>query len=187
MIDARSGIINRQWYTFFLNLFDLLDAGTNTLTMEDLQQAPPIVPYVPTTAAVTGKFSAYKNSSQVLTSGFDDPVVFQVEDYDEAGNYDPTTGLFTATVASDWLIGAGVTISGQAAGNTSRIILYKNGSVYKRLDGDVVGGATSNMLNGTIPVSLNAGDTLGIRCFSSGSATAVAGSDVCYFTGVRVR
>ena len=47
MIDPRSGLVNRQWYTFFLNLFDLADGGTNSWTMNDLQQMPPVIPYVP--------------------------------------------------------------------------------------------------------------------------------------------
>lgn len=44
MIDARSGLVNRDWYRFFLNLFDLADAGNNTWTLTDLMQAPPVVP-----------------------------------------------------------------------------------------------------------------------------------------------
>lgn len=41
LIDERTGYISREWYRFFLNLFDLTGAGSNPTTLEDLQIGPP--------------------------------------------------------------------------------------------------------------------------------------------------
>jgi hypothetical protein len=40
LIDERSGLMSREWYRFFLNLFRLTGGGTNDLTLSDLQLAP---------------------------------------------------------------------------------------------------------------------------------------------------
>lgn len=39
-IDARTGLMAREWYRFFLNLFTLTGSGTTDITLADLQVAP---------------------------------------------------------------------------------------------------------------------------------------------------
>lgn len=39
-IDERTGLISREWYRFFLNLFTLVGAGTVQPSIEDLEVAP---------------------------------------------------------------------------------------------------------------------------------------------------
>lgn len=39
-IDERTGLMSREWYRFFLNLFNLTGSGTNTITLDDLQVSP---------------------------------------------------------------------------------------------------------------------------------------------------
>lgn len=46
IIDERTGLVSREWYRFFLNLFQLVGNGSNDITLEDLQLAP-----VPTDAS----------------------------------------------------------------------------------------------------------------------------------------
>jgi hypothetical protein len=41
LIDERTGLIAREWYRFFLNLFNLTGAGNNTASLTDLQLGPP--------------------------------------------------------------------------------------------------------------------------------------------------
>lgn len=41
IIDERTGLISREWYRFFLNLFTLTGSGSNPTTIEDLQVGPP--------------------------------------------------------------------------------------------------------------------------------------------------
>jgi len=38
--DLRTGLISREWYRFFLSLFNLTGGGTNTVTLVDLQLGP---------------------------------------------------------------------------------------------------------------------------------------------------
>ena len=41
LIDPRTGLMSRQWYRFFLNLFDLTGSGNNITSLDDLQVGPP--------------------------------------------------------------------------------------------------------------------------------------------------
>ena len=40
-IDERTGLMAREWYRFFLNLFVLTGSGNNPTTLDDLQIGPP--------------------------------------------------------------------------------------------------------------------------------------------------
>jgi len=42
LLDPRSGMISREWYRFFLNLFELTGGGQNTTSLKDVQLGPPI-------------------------------------------------------------------------------------------------------------------------------------------------
>ena len=41
LIDQRTGLISREWYRFFLNLFVLTGSGSNQVSLTDLQIGPP--------------------------------------------------------------------------------------------------------------------------------------------------
>jgi len=41
-IDPRTGLMAREWYRFFLNLFTLTGSGTNVGSLTDLQLGPPV-------------------------------------------------------------------------------------------------------------------------------------------------
>lgn len=41
IIDERTGLISREWYRFFLNLFTLVGQGNNQTSLDDLQIGPP--------------------------------------------------------------------------------------------------------------------------------------------------
>jgi hypothetical protein len=43
-IDPRTGLMSREWYRFFLNLFNLTGGGNNQTSLDDLQLAPPFTP-----------------------------------------------------------------------------------------------------------------------------------------------
>ena len=40
LLDARTGLMSREWYRFFLNLFAITGSGSNTASVADLQGAP---------------------------------------------------------------------------------------------------------------------------------------------------
>ena len=41
VIDANTGLMSREWYRFFVNLFNLTGDGSNTISLTDLQLGPP--------------------------------------------------------------------------------------------------------------------------------------------------
>jgi hypothetical protein len=41
LTDERTGLISREWYRFFLNLFQLVGGGSNQISLTDIQYAPP--------------------------------------------------------------------------------------------------------------------------------------------------
>jgi len=41
IIDERTGLMAREWYRFFFNLFNLTGGGSNSTSLEDLQVGPP--------------------------------------------------------------------------------------------------------------------------------------------------
>jgi hypothetical protein len=44
IIDSKTGMVSREWYRFFLNLFNLAGAGGNQTSLDDLQIGPPPQP-----------------------------------------------------------------------------------------------------------------------------------------------
>lgn len=40
-LDPRTGAVSREWYLFFLSLYDLTGGGTSTVSLEDIQLGPP--------------------------------------------------------------------------------------------------------------------------------------------------
>lgn len=43
-IDSRTGLVSREWYRFFLNLFNLAGAGGNQISLDEMQIGPPPQP-----------------------------------------------------------------------------------------------------------------------------------------------
>lgn len=39
-IDPRTGLMAREWYRFFFNLFTLTGSGTNNISLSDVQVSP---------------------------------------------------------------------------------------------------------------------------------------------------
>lgn len=52
LVDPRTGMVSREWYRFFLNLFTLTSDNANAGTIEDLEKAPPAADYGSTVAAL---------------------------------------------------------------------------------------------------------------------------------------
>jgi len=86
LVDERTNLISREWYRFFLSLFQLTGSGTSTINLTDLQVGPPNPEYgpistggtnsvaVPTAGAVaygdgiSYAFTGVGTAAQVLTS-----------------------------------------------------------------------------------------------------------------------
>jgi hypothetical protein len=82
--------------------------------------------------AVNGPaFSAYANSSaQTITSGSQQKVLFQVEEFDTDNCY--ASSRFTPTVEGYYQLNAQVRLDGATSTGEMMIVLYRNGSEYKR-------------------------------------------------------
>lgn len=52
-IDPRTGLMSREWYRFFLNIFNLTGGGNNQTSLDDLQVAPPFTPSTGGSGTVT--------------------------------------------------------------------------------------------------------------------------------------
>ena len=64
LTDARTGLISREWYRFFFNLFQLTGSGSNYASLTDLQVGPPVQEIDLTTVdPVPAGFAAYAAGS----------------------------------------------------------------------------------------------------------------------------
>lgn len=64
LTDSRTGLISREWYRFFFNLFQLTGNGTNYASLTDLQVGPPVQEIDLTTVdPVPAGFAAYAAGS----------------------------------------------------------------------------------------------------------------------------
>jgi hypothetical protein len=82
--------------------------------------------------AVNGPaFSAYANSStQTITNGSQQKVLFQTEEFDTNSNFASST--FTPTVAGYYQLNAEVRLDGASGTGEMMIVIWKNGAEYKR-------------------------------------------------------
>jgi len=131
------------------------------------------------------KFSVYRNTSQSI-SGFT-KISWDTEDYDTNNNF--TGGTYTVPVTGFYAFTAKGDITN--AGSVQQrmfISLYKNGSEIKRGD-DTTAAGTANIpvtSNITAFLSLTAGNTIEVYCYTSGGLTFTAGAVANYFMGYLI-
>lgn len=103
---------------------------TSVGTLTNLNVTNPIS--VNNNQAVNGPaFSAYANNTlQTITSGSQQKVLFQVEEFDTNNNF--ASSRFTPTVAGYYQLNAEVRFDGASGTGEIMIIIWKNGSEYKR-------------------------------------------------------
>jgi hypothetical protein len=97
-IDPRTGLMSREWYRFFLNLFNLTGGGSNTITLDELQIGPPtgagedyfgtvtsVAMTVPTGLTVTGSPITSAGTLAVsFTAGYSIPTTAKQTEWDTA-------------------------------------------------------------------------------------------------------
>ena len=80
IIDEKTGLMSREWYRFFINIFQLTGNGSSNVSLEDLQVAPVPVETTPTSPSNTvqynnaGSFAGssnftYDSATNTLTVG----------------------------------------------------------------------------------------------------------------------
>ena len=130
-------------------------------------------------------FRAYQSTLQNVGTTFE-IVEYQTEDYDNLGEYDTTTYLFTAKQAGIYLFSAHVHFAPGVDGERHVIELYKNGASFARGTDDTLGAALNDNAGICTLVKLAAGDTIGVYAESSAARDTSAGTTVTYFAGIRL-
>ena len=168
----------------------LLTASSGSIALEPTNTASNLVITVPAvtgTMAINGPaFSAYKSSTQSLTVNTWTKITFDVEEFDTNSNY--ASSRFTPTVAGYYQVSALLDLFGGTSATLAFLTLYKNGSDFKRGNGDnsskseaYAGLSSLVYLNGTT-------DYIEIYGIATSSGWAVASSqNVTYFQASMVR
>ena len=138
-------------------------------------------------------FSAYPNSSisQTITSGSQQKVLFQLEEYDTNNNF--ASSRFTPTVAGYYQLNAVVRLDSGMGTGESMIVIWKNGAEYKRgwnASGTEVGASFFAMGVSTMAYANGAGDyfEVYVQQGSGGNRNVtVAGGNITWFNGAFVR
>lgn len=100
-LDPRTGAVSREWYLFFLSLYNLTGAGTSVVSLDDIQRSP--VSPVDSVEAALGVLAQYAEAlPPAVAVGGDEaalpPVVEALPYQDTAPRYEPpmgATGTFT--------------------------------------------------------------------------------------------
>jgi hypothetical protein len=123
-------------YTTNANLTSTLNSyATKTFVTSALTSYTTNANLTSTLASYTTKgpaFSAYPSSSvtQTITSGSQQKVLFQNEEFDTDNCF--ASSKFTPTVAGYYQLSATVRISGSMGTGETMLVIWKNGSEYKR-------------------------------------------------------
>lgn len=191
-IDAGELAINvSDGKLFSSNGSAIIEFGTGTPVYDESNN---LVTTTYVTQATYGPaFSAYPNSSiqQTITSGSQQKVLFQLEEYDTNNNF--ASSRFTPTVAGYYQLNATVRMSGSMGTGESMLVIWKNGSEYKRgwnASGTEVGASFFAMGVSTLAYANGAGDYFEVYVQQgSGSSrdVTVAGGNITWFNGAMVR
>jgi hypothetical protein len=156
------------------NIITSADTGTVTQTMLSTNVVGNGPAFIAVPAAATSM------SNNAFTK-----ITFGTENYDTNNNYDPSTSVFTATVAGYYLVSSGMTAN-SPLGTNSVISIYRNNSEYLR------GNMSANIANTYMTVCglvyLAATDYIDTRVYqSSGGAVNSGTSTANTFSAVLVR
>jgi len=103
-LDPRTGAVSREWYLFFLSLYDLTGGGTSTVSLEDIQRSP--VSSVGIVEAALGVLAQYAEalppSVPVAVSDVALPPAIEASPYqDTAPRYEPPMGASGTFTTND--------------------------------------------------------------------------------------
>ncbi len=134
--------------------------------------------------AIAPAFSAYQSTLQSVPNNVLTKILYQTEEFDTNGYYDPSASRFTPLVAGYYQVSAGCYCAFSGAG--SSVHLYKNGVDHRSMAGFLPGGDSK----GSCLVYLN-GSTDYIEIFyihTQGTSQNTSNSSVVtYFQAILVR
>ena len=185
IIDERSGLISREWYRFFLNLFVLTGGGKNDTSLLDLQVGPPTQPYIdihsidPTPSSFAAYAAGLTQESQIAE------LQKQIEGLQVAPQFDISainaaiaaastapvtkTANFTVTANEAWLInnksGSSCTVTlPTASSNIGRELYFLN------YQSQTLVSASSNV----VPLASGSATTAILEAVAGSNATLVS-------------
>jgi collagen type VII alpha len=141
--------------------------------------------------AVNGPaFRAYVSVGQQITSGSQQKVTFDTENFDTDSCF--ATSTFTPNIEGYYQFNATVRISGGASTGEYMLVLYKNGSEYARGhngSGTEIGASFYSLQVSDIAYANGSTDNFDIRIqqTSGSDKTTTAGSAISYFSGCMIR
>jgi hypothetical protein len=182
LIDATTGLISREWYRFFLNLFELTGSGSNAVSLDELQIGPPNTP-VDVTVEI----------NNLIPSGpSDSPLVSQIAEIekkinglemqpvvDVAAVYAAIANVNTAPVTktADFTVGLGETwIINNKSGSTCTVTLPTASSyigralTFQNYQAQLLVSASSNV----VPLGGGAAGTAILNAVAGNWATLVS-------------
>jgi len=179
VIDANTGLMSREWYRFFINLFDLTGEGSNTTSLTDLQVGPPSLD------GFAFNTTSYADLAPPVIPALPAGSTTQVQ-FNNSGlfgasanfTYDTGTNTFTvgpagATTTIETLAPTGSTIAG-----TLRI-RGKNASATNGAGGGITcfgGNALGTGTGGSFNFNAGSGGTGGTFSVLAGDGNTIGGS-----------
>jgi hypothetical protein len=157
-------------------------AGTTTLTLPTTSGT--VITTGSTFAGTGPAFSAYQSSSQSFSAGVATKVQCQTEEFDTNSNYDNATNYrFTPTVAGYYQVNGCWTAA--STGTNLSIIIYKNGSDFKR--GQNIQASAAVVTVSALVYMNGSTDYVELYCNSAATQNANTGANFTYFQASMVR
>lgn len=127
--------------------------------------------------ANTSAFRAYQSSAQSISANTWTKINFQTVEYDHLGEYNTSINTFTVQESGIYLISACVRYDVTA----STVSIFVNGTTHTRLRYNMSGASAHS-----VPIKLNAGDTVDVRIYTATAGSITAEQSGTYFTAVRL-
>lgn len=129
-------------------------------------------------------FRAYVTSAQSIATGAAQVVIFGTEEEDTRTEYNPATGVFTASTSGTYRFEGALYWSDALSGQRNAYF-YKNGAESRRFSlAKTASVADSSVLSAQI--KLNAGDTVDVRVTVATAATVAASTSLSWFAGTKL-
>lgn len=135
-IDERTGLMSREWYRFFLNLFTLTGSGTTDVSLDDVQVAPPAIDVLPADGGMDNaplpvdysNLAALENIVQGLTM---QPPALEVQKLYSGAFYDTTDQTAAAAnTAYAMTLNATTYNAGVRLGSPTSRVICDNPGIY---------------------------------------------------------
>jgi len=175
-VDERTGLMAREWYRFFLNMFVLTGSGSNATTLDELQLGPPAQPVTGVTS-VTG-------TAPVVSSGGTTPAISMAAATTSVNGYLTSTDWNTfngkGTVTSVSVVSANG-LAGTVATATSTPAITLSTTITGVLKGN--GTAISAATSGTDYAPATSGTSILYGNGAGGFNNVTIGSGISFTTG----